>query len=111
MLYRGLWPRGDGDVSVTATELPFAAEHYREFPELQAFETILLAYRGSIAHGTYEPNTDPRSIDDIDLIGISVPSLDHYFGLRQFGSKGTKEIKRGEWDVVLYEARKAMEAE
>lgn len=91
-----------------AAERPFTAEMYGEFPDLQAFETILLAYRGSIAHGTYEPNTEPGSIDDIDLIGICVPSLDHYFGLRQFGSRGTKEIQRDPWDIVLYEARKAI---
>lgn len=88
--------------------LPFSVEQYQEFPDLQAFETILLAYRGSIAHGTYEPNTEPGSIDDVDLIGICVPSLDHYFGLRQFGSRGTKEIQRDPWDIVLYEARKAI---
>lgn len=81
---------------------------YLDYPELQTDECILLAYRGSIAHGTYEPNHEPNSIDDIDLIGISVPPLDHYFGLREFGSRGTKEIKRGDLDIVLYEARKTI---
>lgn len=66
-------------------------------------DSIILAYRGSIAHGMYMPNTDPNSIDDIDLMSICVPSIDHYFGLRQYGSRGTKEIKKDKWDVVIYE--------
>jgi predicted nucleotidyltransferase len=70
--------------------------------------SILLAYRGSIAHGTYEPNSKPGSIDDKDVIGICVPPLEMYFGLRQFGSRGTQEIVRDPWDVVLYESRKAL---
>jgi hypothetical protein len=43
-----------------------------------------------------------------DLIGICVPPLDHYFGLREFGSRGTQEIVRDPWDIVVYEARKAI---
>lgn len=69
---------------------------------------ILLAYRGSIAHGMYLPGTDPHSIDDKDLIGICVPPLEYYFGLKEFGSRGTREIKEGEWDIVVYEVRKAI---
>lgn len=69
---------------------------------------VYLAFRGSVAHGTYVPDTDPRSIDDVDLMGVVVPSLDHYLGLRQWGSRGTKELQRGKWDVVLYEARKML---
>lgn len=79
----------------------------RENPSLGEW-SILLAYRGSIAHGTYEPNSEPGSIDDKDAIGICVPPLDHYFGLRQFGSRGTQEIVRDPWDIVIYEARKAI---
>ena len=69
---------------------------------------FLHGYRGSIAHGTYEPNHDPNSIDDKDTMAFCVPPLDTYFGLGQFGSRGTQEIKRGEWDIVTYEARKAI---
>ena len=69
---------------------------------------ILHCYRGSIAHGTYEPNSDPNSIDDKDTIGVCVPPLDHYYGLKQFGSRGTQEIVRDPWDIVIYEARKAI---
>lgn len=67
---------------------------------------ILSAYRGSIAHGMYVPSNDPSSIDDKDVMAVCVPPLDYYFGLQEFGSRGTKEIKRGEWDIVVYEARK-----
>jgi len=70
--------------------------------------SILLAYRGSITHGTYEPNSKPGSIDDKDVIGVCVPPLGHYFGLREYGSRGTREIVDDPWDVVIYEARKAI---
>lgn len=69
---------------------------------------ILLGYRGSIAHGTYRPNNDPNSIDDVDLQGICIPSIDYYYGLKEFGSRGTVEIKRDEWDIVLFELTKAI---
>lgn len=85
----------------------FPAEMYGRHRAI-SLDSILLAFRGSVAHGTYEPNTDPNSIDDIDLMGIAVPSLEHYFGLRQFGSRGTVEIVEDPWDIVVYEARKAI---
>lgn len=74
-------------------------------PELQT-RSILAGYRGSIAHGMYVPPKEPTSIDDKDLMYVVVPSLDHYLGLKQYGSRGTKEIKKDEWDIVAYEARK-----
>lgn len=67
---------------------------------------ILSGYRGSIAHGMYVPNSDPNSIDDKDVMAICCPPIDHYFGTRAFGSRGTKEFKIDEWDVVVYEVRK-----
>jgi len=67
---------------------------------------ILLGYRGSIAHGMYIPNSDPNSIDDIDLMGICIPPKDYYFGLKSYGSRGTQEIKENEWDIVVYEFKK-----
>jgi uncharacterized protein len=69
---------------------------------------ILHGYRGSIAHGMYVPQSNPDSIDDRDTMAFCVPPLDHYFGLAEYGSRGTQEIKRGEWDIVVYEARKAI---
>lgn len=70
-------------------------------------ETFWLTYRGSIAHGMFIPSTDPQSIDDIDLMGFVFGSRENYFGLHEWGSRGTKEIKQGAYDVVLYEIRKA----
>jgi len=55
--------------------------------------SILLGYRGSISHGMFVPSKDPNSIDDKDVIGICIPPMDYYYGLKQFGSRGTKEIK------------------
>jgi hypothetical protein len=69
----------------------------------------LLAYRGSIAHNMYVPNTDPNSIDDIDLMGIVLAPPEHYLGLGQWGTRGTQEHKQGKWDCVYYELRKALE--
>jgi hypothetical protein len=69
-------------------------------------DIYLLAYRGSIAHGMYIPGSDPNSIDDVDLMGIVIGQPEHYFGLQEWGSRGTKEIKQGKYDVVLYEIRK-----
>ena len=77
----------------------------REHPGLNEW-SILTGYRGSIAHGTYVPNHDPHSVDDKDVMAICVPPLDYYYGLKQFGSRGTQEIKRDEWDIVVYEAKK-----
>lgn len=67
---------------------------------------VLTAYRGSIAHGMYVPSSNPNSIDDKDVMAVCIPPLEYYFGLKEFGSGGTKEIKRDEWDIVVYEARK-----
>lgn len=68
--------------------------------------SILLSYRGSIAHGMYVPSSEPNSIDDIDLMGVCVPDSLYYLGLSQYGSRGTVEIKSGPWDIVVYEAKK-----
>jgi predicted nucleotidyltransferase len=54
----------------------------------------------------YVPNTDPNSFDDVDLMGVCVPPRDYYLGLMEYGSRGTREIVRDPWDVVVYEARK-----
>lgn len=67
---------------------------------------IMTMYRGSIAHGMYVPSNDPNSVDDKDVMSICVPPIDYYFGLVNYGSHGTKEIKHNEWDVVIYEAKK-----
>jgi predicted nucleotidyltransferase len=66
--------------------------------------TILLGYRGSIAHGTYVPSSDKEfGIDDKDIMGICIPELNTYLG---FGKFEQKEVKYKEWDSVVYELRK-----
>ncbi|MGB0384076.1 MAG: nucleotidyltransferase domain-containing protein [Ardenticatenaceae bacterium] len=67
---------------------------------------ILHAYRGSIAHGLYVPSSDPNSTADKDTMAICVPPLEYYFGLKEYGSRDTKEIKSGEWDIVIYTLQK-----
>lgn len=67
---------------------------------------ILSGYRGSIAHGTYRPPKEPNSIDDKDAMAICVLPEVYYLGLKNFGSRGTQEIKRDEWDIVIYDVRK-----
>lgn len=70
--------------------------------------SILTAMRGSVAHGLWESNSQPNSIDDLDAISICVPPKDHYLGLSQMGKQGTIEIMSDPWDVVMYESRKAI---
>lgn len=67
---------------------------------------VLGGYRGSIAHGMYIPKENPNSIDDKDMMFIVIPHVYNYFGLEDWGSRGTKEIKEDEWDIVCYELRK-----
>ncbi len=69
---------------------------------------VLVGYRGSIAHGMYVPNSDPRSIDDKDIMSVCVPPLDYYFGFENhgFGDRGVKEFAYMEWDSVAYEIKK-----
>lgn len=76
-----------------------AAECEALFPD----GLILAGYRGSIAHETYVPPSDPTSIDDKDLMGVFVPPLRHYIG---FGVRETHGAVCREWDVVSYELRK-----
>lgn len=69
---------------------------------------ILVGYRGSIAHNMYVPSEDPNSIDDIDLMSFHFGPRSHYLGLQGWGSRGTKESKQGQYDIVSYELRKAV---
>lgn len=81
-----------------------------EAPELRCkmpSGTCLLAYRGSIAHGMHIPNSDPQSIDDVDLMGIVLAPEENYLGLEGWGSRGTREYKENQYDCVFYEIRKA----
>ncbi len=64
---------------------------------------VFLGYRGSHAHGTFTPSTDPNSIDDIDLMGVYIGPVEHYLG---FGRKEVVESFIDEYDIVSYELRK-----
>lgn len=70
--------------------------------------TILLGYRGSIAHGTYAPTYGPDAHDDKDLLGVCIGPKESYFGLQRF--EQTEVMARSsdgvEWDSVVYELRK-----
>ena len=43
----------------------------------------------------YEPPENPLSIDDKDTMAICVPSLAYYYGLSEYGSRGTRCRRRG----------------
>lgn len=75
-------------------------EHFKIFEW-----AILIAYRGSITQGLYVPQ-EKDGIDDKDIMMVCIPDIDYYFGLLRFGSRGTQEIKQGEWDIVCYEFQK-----
>lgn len=64
---------------------------------------VLMGRRGSEAHGTFVPSTDPNSIDDRDLMGVCIPPARYYLGISHW--QGAEAI-HGCWDVVLYEFRK-----
>lgn len=72
-------------------------KHRDLFPD----NTILVGYRGSIAHNMYIPNTDPNSIDDIDLMGVFLAPVEHYIGITK--TRETVERFVGKYDVVSYE--------
>lgn len=77
---------------------------YKEYPG-----TIMAGYMGSISHGTYIPNTDPNSIDDIDVMAVAVATKDQYLGLGHYlvQSRFEQEIwKEAEWDVITFDVRK-----
>ncbi|MBI5554254.1 MAG: nucleotidyltransferase domain-containing protein [Elusimicrobia bacterium] len=78
-----------------------------KYPEIDTW-SIITAYRGSIAHGLYVASAAENSIDDKDIISICIPPISYYFGLKEYGSRGTKEIKYAEWDIVVYEFKKCI---
>ncbi len=59
----------------------------------------LLAYRGSMLHGTFEPG-----ISDIDLIGFTIPPLDYVFGvLPKYEQTEFKCVEDDlKYDVLIY---------
>ncbi len=87
--------------------MPFPKELTDAREDLSTW-SILSCYRGSVAQGTHVPVTDKNSIDDVDAMVICVPPESYYLGLKEYGHRGTKEVKHEEWDIVIYEVRKAV---
>lgn len=76
----------------------------REVADIVPAGTLLLGYRGSIAHGMYRnPEDHAEAIDDKDLLGVCVASIDAYWGFAHFEQR---ELAVREWDSVVYEVRK-----
>lgn len=84
--------------------------------ELIGRGAILCGWRGSVAHGTHVSHDDPDTIDDVDLMSVIVPGSEYYFGLKEWGSSGTRELTRRYddklgpviYDAVHYEFKKFM---
>ena len=72
--------------------------------EIYKDDLVLFAYRGSIAHNMYIPNSDPNSIDDIDTMGVFLFPTKSYLGLNS--GKETVEKFIGKYDMVFYEFKK-----
>lgn len=66
---------------------------------------VLFVQIGSHSHGTYIPSTDPDAIDDVDYMGIVVPSATYTLGL---GEWDNWTWQSEELDVVIYSLKKAM---
>jgi len=71
--------------------------------------TVLRGYRGSIAHGTYEPD---NGFDDKDVMGIYVPPEDVTFGIRNMETiermwdEKLSQKRTITWDFVYYSVPK-----
>lgn len=79
-----------------------------KWPKFDQFDLearmILMATVGSHSHGTYVKPTD-GGIDDVDILGVCVPSKNYYLGLDTFTHLCTWV---DEYDITVYEARKFM---
>lgn len=64
---------------------------------------VLAGYMGSLSHGVYD---DKLGIDDIDIMSVVIPSKEQLLGLQSFGSRETVEVKKDEFDIVLYSIKK-----
>jgi len=97
-----------GDMNVEA-DMGIPKDILREHPQINEW-AILSAYVGSMAHGTYMGVKNVYSMDDKDVKIICVPPSSYYLGLdtHGMGKRGTKEVFMGQWDIVCYEARKAI---
>lgn len=79
----------------------------KELKTLHGWKTIepnviLAGYRGSISHGTYQPQHE-ENICDVDLISVSSRLIEEYIGLHNYEQT---EIKDGKWDILNYDIKK-----
>lgn len=71
-------------------------------------QSVLFGFRGSQAHGTWRPPSDPTSIDDVDLMGVTIGPVEQYLG---FPKQETFERMEEEpstkllYDIVVYDIR------
>lgn len=78
----------------------------KHLPEWTA-NSILEGYRGSHCHGTYIPNSNPNSVDDIDIFRVVVQPKEYYLGLGGYLRKQEHyEAFVGEYDILVYDIRK-----
>jgi len=76
-----------------------------EVADMFPAKTVMVALRGSHSHGTYIPPVAPTGTDDVDYMGVYIPTgLSDYFGLKK--SPDVVERKIGVVDTVTYEFRK-----
>lgn len=71
-------------------------------------KSILFGYRGSQAHGTWRPPTDPTSIDDVDLMGVTIGPIEQYLGFprQETWERMEEDSSSGLlWDIVVYDIR------
>lgn len=81
-------------------------ERLKKIPKSLVLDgSILLTYRGSLAHGTHIPPEENNGFDDVDLLGIYVGKPKDYLGLDDSLPRG-KDLKDGEYDLAAYELRK-----
>jgi uncharacterized protein len=74
---------------------------------------VLLGHVGSKSHGTYIPPEDPLSVDDIDILGVTIAPVEVYFGFEEFEQLQmmyTEPARKGRlpnvWDSCVYEIKK-----
>jgi len=66
--------------------------------------TVLIGYRGSVAHNMYVPPENDMGTDDVDLMGVFMAPVTEYLGLTE--GKKTVESFIDEYDIVSYEFKK-----
>lgn len=66
---------------------------------------VLLTYRGSISHGTF----DPDGIDDVDTLGLYIEDWSHYLGFPKSKSQLSVDAHQSRHDLAAHEFRKGVD--